>query len=398
MMVSSRLNVLVVTRHRENAASAPSERVWSVVRCLRMRGHHVNVDVLGENTTHGEGAASTTRRSSAQHRTRLASALISLSRRAESISDLILRPLPHFSEHELSWNSLGNEAELLDSVAKVDLLVIHQAGLSHLGINAPEHVKVFMLLDEDKSRFAPTRVQRLQHGKIRRHYRAVIGRSVLVAVLSDRERNYILQRAGLSLQSTRVFTVPLGINLEHWAAQSSVQSEVDWVDVGVFGGMTYERRCTPVVKALEAARLAGYDWTWRIVGKVQSPWLDVFRRHGAICTQSVLDMRPYYEASRVVLVPHEKVPGMKSTLLEALILGRPVVATEAAAVGTGLKDGEHVLLAHSAADTIPRVAELLQDPCAAQAMANRAMDYARNAFDSNRLAERIVRELERSSV
>ncbi len=140
------------------------------------------------------------------------------------------------------------------------IVVLHQASLIHLCLQVPASVPVIVLFDEDKSRFAPRWLRFLQRRQIRRLYRSVIGRSSLVVFLTEAEREYALRLAGVgSTAKTRV--VPLGIDMDVFS-KNSIDNETSGstprCDVGVFGGVTYERRARPILSALETAAEKGY--------------------------------------------------------------------------------------------------------------------------------------------
>ena len=70
---------------------------------------------------------------------------------------------------------------------------------------------------------------------------------------------------------------------------------------------------------------------------------------------------PYLHQARVSVAPLRYGAGMKGKVGEALAAGLPVVLTSVAAEGMGLVDGEHVLVADTAADFAQCVARLHED-------------------------------------
>jgi O-antigen biosynthesis protein len=75
----------------------------------------------------------------------------------------------------------------------------------------------------------------------------------------------------------------------------------------------------------------------------------------------VSDLLPLYAQTRISVAPLRFGAGAKGKVGESLAHGVPVVATMIGAEGMSLKDGEHVLVADTAADFAAQVLRLLQD-------------------------------------
>ena len=75
----------------------------------------------------------------------------------------------------------------------------------------------------------------------------------------------------------------------------------------------------------------------------------------------VADLLPLYAQTRVSIAPLRFGAGAKGQVGASLAHGVPVVATTIGAEGMGLQDGEHVLVADTAADFAAQVLRLLRD-------------------------------------
>ncbi len=125
----------------------------------------------------------------------------------------------------------------------------------------------------------------------------------------------------------------------------------------------FAREALPRVRArCPAARLL-------VVGKRPAPALRQLAAEGALTlTGEVPDARPYIAGASVYVVPMRIGGGVRLKLLEALALAAPVVSTGMGAEGvTGLRAGEHCLLADDPASFATAVLRLLDD----QALAKR---------------------------
>jgi sugar transferase (PEP-CTERM/EpsH1 system associated) len=88
---------------------------------------------------------------------------------------------------------------------------------------------------------------------------------------------------------------------------------------------------------------------------------------GVVVTGRVLDVRPYLRHARVAVAPLRVARGLQNKVLEAMAMGRPVVATEGATVGLSLKDAVEIEVARSTADFVRAVLKLM-DPAHGEAM------------------------------
>jgi glycosyltransferase involved in cell wall biosynthesis len=101
-----------------------------------------------------------------------------------------------------------------------------------------------------------------------------------------------------------------------------------------------------------------------------------------IVTGEVADVRPWLAAAAVVVVPLAIARGIQNKLLEAMAMGRPVVASAAAFAGIDALPGRDLIVADGA-DQAEAVIRLLADASAAAAMgaAARRQIVARYAWD-----------------
>ncbi len=83
---------------------------------------------------------------------------------------------------------------------------------------------------------------------------------------------------------------------------------------------------------------------------------------GVTVTGSVADVRPYLHRSAVMVAPLHIARGTQNKILESLAAGVPVVTSPVAAGGVDAQDGEHLLVAKTAADCAAAVLRILDDP------------------------------------
>jgi sugar transferase (PEP-CTERM/EpsH1 system associated) len=87
---------------------------------------------------------------------------------------------------------------------------------------------------------------------------------------------------------------------------------------------------------------------------------------GISVTGTVPDVRPWLRYACCVVAPLRVARGVQNKILEAMAMGRPVVASATCAVGIKARHGEELLVADSSANWSEAVTSLLADAAAAE--------------------------------
>jgi len=125
-----------------------------------------------------------------------------------------------------------------------------------------------------------------------------------------------------------------------------------------------------------------------IVGREPAPSIRALDGQGGVeVTGAVPDVRPWLERADVVVAPLRIARGVQNKVLEAMAMGRPVVASPEAFEGIAAEAGRDLVVADGAEAEAEAVCALLHDPARAEAIgrAARAQIEARYAW-SARLA------------
>ena len=104
----------------------------------------------------------------------------------------------------------------------------------------------------------------------------------------------------------------------------------------------------------------------------------------------VPDIREFYWRAAVAVAPVRLGGGMKNKILHAMASSCPVVSTSAAVSGIGAQHGEHLLCADDADAFARAIANVLDEPDAAQARAARAGAFVER-FQTDRVANDVER-------
>jgi glycosyltransferase involved in cell wall biosynthesis len=101
-------------------------------------------------------------------------------------------------------------------------------------------------------------------------------------------------------------------------------------------------------------------------------------------------MAPYFEASRVVVVPLRIGTGTRLKALEAMAAGRPMVGTEIGLEGLGIEDHVHARVADDPDAMADAVIELLYNDAEARALADAGRALAVQRFGWERIGNQFV--------
>jgi sugar transferase (PEP-CTERM/EpsH1 system associated) len=215
--------------------------------------------------------------------------------------------------------------------------------------------------------------------------RAVARRADVSLFVSDAEAALFRRSA----PDGHVVTLGNGVDLDRFSPAADFAPIVvgEGPLIAFTGQMDYRPNVEGVSRfaedVLPAIRRRIPDARFAIVGR--SPTAAVRRLAalpGVIVTGEVADVRPWLAAAAAVVVPLEIARGVQNKLLEAMAMGRPVVASAAAFAGIDALPGRDLIVADGA-DQAEAVIRLLADASAAAAMgaAARRQIVARYAWD-----------------
>ncbi|RYG27258.1 MAG: glycosyltransferase, partial [Chitinophagaceae bacterium] len=105
------------------------------------------------------------------------------------------------------------------------------------------------------------------------------------------------------------------------------------------------------------------------------------------------DVRPYYRASSVFIVPLFSGSGTRLKILEAASMGNPVVSTTIGAEGLLFENGRNIRLADEPYEFADRVSELLLDKKKFDAQRLSACELVRKNYDWSVIGQTIAGEI-----
>jgi glycosyltransferase involved in cell wall biosynthesis len=209
------------------------------------------------------------------------------------------------------------------------------------------------------ARYAPTTIMvRLQRIIARRYESWMFTPYARTVVVSDADRDELL---GIN-RALKIGVIPNGIDLEYFQLQNIQREPAALLFVGnyeyapnVDAALRLAREILPQVQAqIPGAKL------W-LVGNAPTPEMQALASESIQVTGRVPDVRPYLAQATAFVCPLRLGAGIKNKVLEALVMGCPVVATPLSVDGIAVQHEHDALIAEDAAfvDTTVR---LLRDP------------------------------------
>lgn len=115
-----------------------------------------------------------------------------------------------------------------------------------------------------------------------------------------------------------------------------------------------------------------------------------FRVHGF-----VPDVRPYISGASLYVCPIMDGGGTKLKILDALAMGKPIVAHPVACEGIAVRDGHDVIFAREPSEFVQSIATLLRSPQTRKQMSANARSLAESLYSYAFIGRKLIGELEK---
>jgi glycosyltransferase involved in cell wall biosynthesis len=124
-----------------------------------------------------------------------------------------------------------------------------------------------------------------------------------------------------------------------------------------------------------------------LVGNNPPPTMRALASSVLDVTGRVPDVRPYLNAAMLFVSPLRVGAGIKNKVLEAMAMGKPLVATLLSADGIDLEAGTHVLYGSTAEQIADATVQLIRDPDLRRRMASANRQFVAARFTWQRVAD-----------
>ncbi len=215
--------------------------------------------------------------------------------------------------------------------------------------------------------------------------RRVAQRAHASLFVSEAEAALFRQRSG----AERVIAVGNGIDLDRFDPKAADIAPLEISPQGPLIVFTGQMDYRPNIEAVESfaettlpqLRAQFPSACFAIVGRAPAPEVKALaKRSGIIVTGEVPDTRAWLAAADLVVAPLRIARGVQNKVLEAMAMGRPVLASAAAFEGIDAEAGVHLEVANSASEEAELAAGLLGDPARCEAMGRAARAHVARRY------------------
>ncbi|MER3457432.1 MAG: glycosyl transferase family 1 [Chloroflexota bacterium] len=315
----------------------------------------------------------------------------------------IPQDLPLQAAYSCSPQMVGLIRQALKAVTSSSFDVVHIEHLRGALLGAVvqgvpkvyDAVDCISLLFERAWRQAPSWRHRLMAGIDLTRTRRFEGRIVAAmdaVLVSSPEDRAALARLCSADATARIAVLPNGVDLDYF--RPADRDEVECSGVAFSGKMSYHAN---IAAALDLAQTimplvweAYPETTLTIAGKDPPREVRGLGHDPRICvTGTVPDLRPILSRAAVVACPLRYGAGIQNKVLEAMALGRPVVASAQAAVALNAVPGRDLLMGRDLSEVAQHVIRLLGDPGLRREIGQAGRRYVEAHHDWDDIAGRL---------
>jgi glycosyltransferase involved in cell wall biosynthesis len=301
----------------------------------------------------------------------------------------------HFNRSVMNRLQAACRAQAFDAVYCDHLSMLEYGRRLRLPIVLDAHNVEFEIIRRHATTLglSPLRVfAELEWRRLERYERRWYPACRLIYSVSEIDARSIRHLAGDRVQ---VVVVPISVDAR---AASPVRTLVSSPDILFVGGLHWPPNADAVVYFVEevfpGVRKRVPEARLTVVGRNPD---SVARRVGMIegvrFVGHVEDVEPYFQHSRVMVVPIRSGSGMRVKILDGLARGVPIVTTSIGCEGIDIEDGTHILVADEPADLASQVIRLLTDDALARSIAVAGRRLVLQSYDTAVIADRLHRAL-----
>jgi glycosyltransferase involved in cell wall biosynthesis len=295
----------------------------------------------------------------------------------------------HFQRHVMASVRAACERHTFDAVYCDHLSMLEYGRRLHLPIVFDAHNVEFAIIRRHASTlgWSPLRAfAELEWRRVRDYERRWYPSCRLIYSVSEVDARAIRTLSGASPQ---IAVVPISVDV---AATPVVKRLTSDPQILFVGGLHWPPNADAVVffikEVLPLIRRVVPNARLTVVGRSPEQTSRRLGPHeGVRFVGRVDDLGPYFESSRVMVVPIRSGSGMRVKILDGLARGLPVVTTSIGCEGIEVRDGTDVLVADTIEDFSHQVVRVLQSDDLAHALARSSFRVVRQQYDLSAIAD-----------
>ncbi len=250
-----------------------------------------------------------------------------------------------------------------------DLVMCYSSSTLPYGLAVPAPVRIIDLVDIDSAKWASyanstwwpkSWLYRREAAAVARLERQAVERCDAALLVSDAESS------AMGFGGDKVFAVSNGVDLDFFRPDTVAPTDLGSSSLVFTGTMDYrpnvEGVCWFVREVWDELKRRIPELTFMIVGRNPTRTVrQLAKTPGVDVTGSVPDVRPYLAAAGVTICPLRIARGIQNKVLEAMAMGKAVVASSSALEGLEAGVGEDLLKADTPDEWRKHILKLLTD-------------------------------------
>ena len=189
-----------------------------------------------------------------------------------------------------------------------------------------------------------------------------------------------------------VKVIPNGVDVTHFTPDFEAEDAAHLIYIGSMDWYPNEDAVSFFVEdVLPTIRESVQNVKFSIVGGNPSDHVQQFAdREGVVVTGRVSEIKPYFSAATVFVVPLRIGSGTRLKILEALAMGKVVVSTTVGAEGLALQDGEEIMIADEPIQFAEVVIQLLTDPALRKKIGENGRKRVEQDYDWRNIGRKLL--------
>lgn len=227
-----------------------------------------------------------------------------------------------------------------------------------------------------------------ESSKIGRYERDVCFKCAMNLVVSDLDGSRLKDNAG----NVRISVIPNGVDIKYFHPQNQTGNSREGL---IFAGamdwypnreavLFFLKEIWPMLRDEKPERTATF-----LGRNPPRELLEAAKNSNILAPGFVDDVRPYLEEAGIYVCPIRDGGGTRLKILDALAMGKPLVATALAVEGLDLVDREHYLKAETAEEFVVQINRLEKDPALRKALASSGQRFVMSHYSWDVIGEKL---------